>query len=41
MKDLLFKASSLGINIRFYPISSEEYEEWVNMQGKNSLSLLC
>lgn len=35
MKDLLFKASSLGINIRFYPISDEEYEEWVNMQGKN------
>lgn len=35
MKDLLFKASSLGINIRFYPISSEEFEEWVNMQGKN------
>jgi len=35
MKDLLFKASSLGINIRFCPISSEEYEEWVNMQGKN------
>lgn len=35
MKDLLFKASSLGINLRFYPITSEEYEEWVNMQGKN------
>lgn len=35
MKDLLFKASELGINIRFYPISAEEYEEWVNMQGKN------
>jgi phosphoserine phosphatase len=35
MKDLLFKASELGINIRFYPISREEYEEWVNMQGKN------
>ena len=35
MKDLLFKASELGINIRFYPISTEEYEEWVNMQGKN------
>lgn len=35
MKDLLFKASALGINIRFYPISTEEYEEWVNMQGKN------
>ena len=35
MKDLLFKASAQGINIRFYPISTEEYEEWVNMQGKN------
>ena len=35
MKDLLFKASALGINIRFYPISTEEYEEWVNKQGKN------
>lgn len=35
MKDLLFKASSLGVAIRFYPISAEEYEDWVNMQGKN------
>ena len=35
MKDLLFKASELSINIRFYPITAEEYEEWVNMQGKN------
>ena len=35
MKELLFKASDLGINIRFYPISTEEYEDWVNMQGKN------
>lgn len=35
MKNLLFKASELGINIRFYPISREEYEEWVSMQGKN------
>ena len=35
MKDLLFQASELGINIRFYPVSVEEYEEWVNMQGKN------
>ena len=39
MKDLLFKASELGINIRFYPISREEYEEWVSMQGKNSYIL--
>ena len=35
MKELLFKASALGINIRFYPITREEYEEWVSMQGKN------
>ena len=35
MKELLFKASDLGINIRFYPVSDEEYETWVNLQGKN------
>lgn len=35
MKELLFKASSLGITIRFYPITVEEYENWVNMQGKH------
>ena len=35
MKELLFKASELGVNIRFYPISVEEYENWVSMQGKN------
>ncbi|NDV60518.1 phosphoserine phosphatase SerB [Bacteroides sp. 519] len=35
MKELLFKASSLAVNIRFYPISVEEYNSWVSMQGKN------
>lgn len=35
LKELLFKASELGINIRFYPVSAEEYEEWVGMQGKH------
>lgn len=35
MKDLLFKAPLLGITIRFFPITVEEYEEWVSMQGKN------
>ena len=35
MKELLFKASSLGVTIRFYPVTSEEYEDWVKMQGKN------
>lgn len=35
MKNLLFKASELGVVIRFYPVSVEEYEHWVGMQGKN------
>lgn len=35
MKELLFKASELGVNIRFYPISVEEYEDWVSRQGKD------
>lgn len=35
MKDMLFKASELGINIRFYPVTKEEYNEWVGLQGKN------
>ncbi len=35
MKDLLFKATELGVNIRFYPVKKPEYEDWVNMQGKN------
>lgn len=35
MKELLFKASTLGITIRFYPVTVEEYEDWVSMQGKN------
>lgn len=39
MKELLFKASELGINIRFYPITKDEYNEWVSMQGKNRYML--
>ncbi|MDR0940311.1 MAG: phosphoserine phosphatase SerB [Mediterranea sp.] len=35
MKELLFKASALGVSIRFEPIEVERYEEWVSMQGKN------
>jgi len=35
MKELLFKASSIGVNIHFVPISIDEYEKWVGMQGKN------
>lgn len=35
MKELLFKATELGVNIGFSPITDENYEEWVNQQGKN------
>ena len=35
LKDLLFKAYELGIQIKFTPISEEKYTDWVNLQGKN------
>lgn len=35
LKDLLFKAYELGITAKFSPISLENYEHWVNMQGKD------
>lgn len=35
LKELLFKASELNVNIRFSPISSSDYGKWVGMQGKN------
>lgn len=35
MKDLLFKAYEMDVNIRFNPISKEQYSNWVGLQGKN------
>ncbi len=35
MKELLFKAAEMNVQIRFSPISVEDYEEWVSLQGKN------
>ncbi len=35
LKDLLFKGYELGVNIRFKPITEENYMNWVNLQGKN------
>jgi phosphoserine phosphatase len=35
MKELLFKANELGVNIGFSPIGDEQYEDWVGRQGKN------
>ncbi|MBO4765523.1 MAG: phosphoserine phosphatase SerB [Bacteroidales bacterium] len=35
MKELLFKATELGVTIGFAPVTDDEYEEWVGRQGKN------
>ncbi|MFA6402865.1 MAG: phosphoserine phosphatase SerB [Salinivirgaceae bacterium] len=35
LKDLLFKAYELGVNVKFTPIKESRYEEWVNNQGKD------
>ena len=35
MKELLFKATEMGVNIGFEPVTDDEYEEWVARQGKN------
>jgi phosphoserine phosphatase len=35
MKELLFKATELGVVIGFEPISDEDYEAWAGRQGKN------
>ena len=35
MKGLLFKASELGVNIRFFPVDADDHEAWVKRQGKN------
>ena len=39
MKELLFKATELGVNIGFEPVTDDEYENWVNLQGKNRFIL--
>lgn len=35
MKELLFKASELGEQIRFTPINEDDYNAWVARQGRN------
>jgi phosphoserine phosphatase len=34
LKDLLFCAHTLGIQITFTPVADEEYDRWVGEQGK-------
>ncbi len=35
LKDLLFACHEMDIQVRFTPISEDNYNEWVNLQGKN------
>ncbi len=35
MKELLFRASELGVSVRFTPVTAQEYNAWVGGQGKN------
>jgi phosphoserine phosphatase len=35
LKDLLFKSYELGITAKFNPVSLEDYEKWVTLQGKD------
>ncbi|MBR5034646.1 MAG: phosphoserine phosphatase SerB [Bacteroidales bacterium] len=35
MKELLFKATELGVAIGFEPVTDDDYEDWVGRQGKN------
>ena len=35
LKELLFKAYELGVKAKFRPIPSEDYENWVGLQGKD------
>jgi len=35
LKDLLFKAYELGVTAKFSPITLEDYEKWVQLQGKD------
>lgn len=35
MKELLFKATELGVAIGFEPVKDDDYEDWVGRQGKN------
>ena len=35
IKDLLFKTNALKVQVSFNVVSTKEYEDWVNRQGKN------
>ncbi len=40
MKNLLFKASEMNVNIQFSHVENDDYETWVTKQGKNRYILM-
>lgn len=39
MKELLFKATEMGVNIGFQPVPDDEYEDWAGRQGRKRFIL--
>ncbi|MBO4595622.1 MAG: phosphoserine phosphatase SerB [Bacteroidales bacterium] len=39
MKELLFKATELGVTIGFSPVTDDDYEAWAGRQGRNRFIL--
>ena len=39
MKELLFKATDMGVNIGFQPVGDDEYEDWAGRQGRKRFIL--
>ncbi len=35
LRDLLFKAHALNMHVRFEPVADEDYQQWVQAQGKS------
>lgn len=35
LKDILFKCYELGVQVRFTPVAADEYDNWVERQGKH------
>jgi len=40
LKELLFKSYELDVNIRFNPITEQEYSKWVGMQNRYIITIL-
>jgi phosphoserine phosphatase len=39
LKEVLFRAHELGVNIKFNPVSDASYDEWVGLQGRSRFIL--